>query len=456
MEIDASNISSGIGTGQAQVFKPYDSSSYFERLGAKKEQQALKKQKQEEGIYKQLAPLDKIDIFFRDQPKFDQLIGDLRKSTRQNIDKLRSGDPEATMNWQNQLQDIFNEANLSKNTREQYEKVGNIVAQNPDKYDPDTQTYLSDFADKNNIGNYNFDPTKIVQYVDLGSDIKSNVTINPTSTGYEFIDETGNKIKGSGKIVTQDDADKVLEQRFFSNPVVHTSAMKQYERARRDGTTTAPDAITYYKQIGRPYLVKKETDYSNLPTSDGKKGYSFGNGQASNDQYNFVYSSEQENPNKTTYGVTSTEGGGKKIVKTGSQQLPIKGGKVEEISIASINNPENNPLYMPEGDKQIKITPLKLQNLGDGKWKLIGSDVDGKTKEFDLDKIKGKFEANYFINPYDLIQNIGGGGTMKTNSNTSSSSNSGSGSYSIKGKTYTLKQLQDMGYTEEQVAPYKK
>lgn len=433
---EGANISSGIGTGEAQVFRPYDVRPFVEQQQALQMQEEKEKRGREGKVISSLAPLDKIDIFFRDQSLFKNKIGDVRNFAKQNIDALRSGDPTVTMDFQSMLTDIYNEASLSKNARENFEKIAMDVYKNQDKYDESSLEYLDDFTSGKNIGNYQFDVTKILPKVDLFNDIKTNVKLNPTETNYEYIDpSTGNKITTSSKRITPKEADAILEQRLMGDPMLFASATKQYERLKKLGKTTDADVVTWYKNYTRPALVETSTTYKNIPTQWSKSQFTFGDGSATSNKYNFVYKPKTES-------------------------------SPEQIDIASTDYTENKPLLLPDPKNKknsISVTPTKLgKGYMDpkGGWQLTAIDENGEEVIFSLDEIGAKFEANYGINPRDLISKIKGGGTVKTNPSTGGKEvkkNTGTKKeYIIKGTEYSLQELMDMGYTEEQVSSYKK
>lgn len=394
---DGLNISSGMGAGEAQVFRPYDVRPYVEQQQNINEQREKEKTGRESKVYSSLSPLDKIDIFYRDQDNFKNKITDVRKYAKENIDALRNGDATATMDFQNLLTDIYNEAALSKNARENFEKIAMDVYKNQDKYDESALDYLNDFVDKKNAGNYQFDVTQILPKVDLFADIKNNVKLNPTETNYEYIDpSTGNKIVSASKKVTPKEADAILETRIMGDPMLYASATKQYERLKKQGKTTDPDVVTWYKNYTRPALVETSTTYKNLPSEWSKASYSFGNGTASSNKYNFVYQP------KTDYST-------------------------EQISIASTDYSENKPLELydlNDNTKSVMVTPTNIEietKKGGGlHYWVVGADEEGNIVKYPWRKIKGKFEANYGIGVDELVNKIKGGGTAKTNPSTGS------------------------------------
>lgn len=262
MTEDGLNISTGLGEGMAQVLNPYHN-KYLDDLIGQKKTRILEGNKREQEALGKLSSLNKLDIFFRDQPKFQQMQKDLRDSTMKNIYKIREGDPTAIGELQQQIADIENEANLSKNTREQYENLAKEVLMKKNEYRPQTHDYLEKFASNENIGNYNFDYSNIKKNLDLYQDFRQNLL--PT---FEQAKEKGQiaipQSDGSVKTIKTEeftDKDAVnLAKTYLSDPV-------RLEQANYDFSQLPPekqeqyggDILNWYKDSYLKPYIQKET-----------------------------------------------------------------------------------------------------------------------------------------------------------------------------------------------------
>ena len=154
MTTDPLSTSTGMGQGEAQVFKPFQT-DYYRNLGAAASRKRAKEKLPD------LGDLNKIDIFYRDQPMFAESAKKIYDFTSSNADKIMSGDPTTIMELQKMKTEYLNNAALSKNVREQYETAAQSLIQKQDKLTPESIDYLASFDEPSSMGQWAFDTTKI-------------------------------------------------------------------------------------------------------------------------------------------------------------------------------------------------------------------------------------------------------------------------------------------------------
>lgn len=164
--MDPAAISTGMGEGMAQIFKPQESllPEALKMAGEKKKKSAANKAQA-------MATLNKMAEYHvwtqRDGAEFAKL----QKGVWDGLQGKDLDDP-ATMLWLNQKQqELTYKADKSNTDKEAFVNATKNVAAAPNKYFPDTGEYLLDYADpKNAFGD--FDVTKMSQRADLDTDLK--------------------------------------------------------------------------------------------------------------------------------------------------------------------------------------------------------------------------------------------------------------------------------------------
>ncbi len=258
---DPLSIATAEGTGQAQILKPYHNPYLDELIKQKQEKRKVGDKNQQDALNK-LGSLNKLDIFFRDQPKFKELQGDLYNSVKKNIYKLRAGDPDALTEFQSKIADIENEAALSKNTREQYETLAKDVLMKKGEYRPETESYLHQFATPENIGNYNFDYSKIKKNADLYQDFKSNLlpTLEAVHTKGEIaIPQADGSVKTIKKDeLTDTDATKLVNA-SLTDPARLEQATYDFDKLPKEEQDKYSGVDAWYKDKYVSPYIKKQT-----------------------------------------------------------------------------------------------------------------------------------------------------------------------------------------------------
>lgn len=417
MPVSGANISSGMNMGEAQVLPSYDSSGLFQARYNIGERKHAQQQEREAGIEKGLEKVNDKGIFQPHQQVFAKKITDFRNYTKENIDKLRKGDINATLDWQNQLANLTNQIDQSNQVRKSYEETWRKLT--PDqkmKLRPESVEYADKFGsdpsasyDEKNDMFQQFDPNQIkenINYQDrVVKELKpyANATALANEQGGTY-EKDGVRYETKSKTFTYGQA-KDLIAKDLADP--HLFEQANYDFQNATDKLGAKDPVEYYQKKYAPDLVVKGSITTGSGQGNSKKDYSFGDGMASNNQYSFVRTDK------------SSEGVGK----------PLK--QYQQIDIASTDNSENKPLLLPKSNgEEVNMTPLKLEQ-NDGKWNLVAIEKEtqdgiptGKNVEHKIpvEKVKGKFTANYGIAPEELINNLTKGKTATTNTKTNSTS----------------------------------
>jgi len=262
MATDASNISSGQGLGEAQVFKPYRS-DYGDEVAKIGHAKRAEENKRQEEVFGDLSKVKTDGIFFKHKPVFAQKQAELYDYVKKNVDKLRKGDAQATIEFHDRLNQLGTDIGLSKNVAESYTTAGKDYMANPDKYRPEVLDKLHEFEGYNKeTGQFeNVDPSVMQQHTDLAKNFNQAILPNLK----ESIQE-GRKVfdMGDGRIST-DEFKKLPEtivrnkiDAWVSDPVIHEQAYYDYKKANPDTEPTIDDLKEDLYQKYGASLVKDE------------------------------------------------------------------------------------------------------------------------------------------------------------------------------------------------------
>jgi hypothetical protein len=164
--MDPAAISTGMGEGEAQVFKPQESllPEALKMAGEKKKESAANKAQA-------MATLNKMAEYHVWTQRDGDEFAKLQKGVWDGLQGKDLDDP-ATMLWLNQKQqELTYKADKSNTDKEAFVNATKQIAATPNKYFPDTGEYLLDYANpKNAFGD--FDVTKMSQRADLDTDLK--------------------------------------------------------------------------------------------------------------------------------------------------------------------------------------------------------------------------------------------------------------------------------------------
>lgn len=226
----------GMNKGDAQVF---DTSVAQEGIvqGRKEKfarQQAENKlaQDRENDVTAQLGALNKISVLAREQPMFAEMQKGLYDKVKANIGKIRSGDTNALLDIQANINEIYTKAELSKNTREQIEKTAAaMLAKGRDKYRKASNDYIFDYATNPKYnGDYSFDPNMITERVNLSEYISDKLV------GYAHEQAPNNR---GYKKNTPEQRKKLITNSLAGDPLLLQAANDEFAEATdRLGATT--------------------------------------------------------------------------------------------------------------------------------------------------------------------------------------------------------------------------
>jgi hypothetical protein len=289
-----------IGKGAAQVLdlSPLRQQAAQENQQNFAREQQNKKDKagREDDVNTQLAGLNKLAVFDRDRPKFAQMQNDLFGYVKENIDKIRNGDSTAYLGFQNMLGNIYTEAELSKNAREQYEKsVNEAYTKGYGNYRTDGLDKMFSFSSPENIGNYD-----ISEYLP-----KQNVNYNERVVS-KLAPYAQQMAKDSPlqKVFTKKQAKELLYNDLYSDPSLLEQANYDFNKASKDELEklgNPKDAIGYYQEKFAPSLIvndTKEAYYTGFGDKDKtpKVAGTYTKQADGKGRFQFEYTNTQDNP----------------------------------------------------------------------------------------------------------------------------------------------------------------
>ncbi len=265
-----------IDTGQARIDeydKPLDLTMANEDIArvqqAKQNQQNLKRKEEngrEENAYSDINDLGKTAIYEGHRPEFAQKMTALKDYTLKNINKIRSGDPQAIMGFQDMKNDIQTTGELSKNFREQKEAVDrSVLAQESKEHGSvrdETFDYLKNAGhDENGQMNFQIDPSKIKSNTDLIKDFKTNVRpiIDDVAKGntYDYTNpDTGIKTTITKDNLTEDQSKNFLKDELKKHVI--------YEQASHDLSKEPEDVQKKYGHDVNSYYMDKLLPYARV------------------------------------------------------------------------------------------------------------------------------------------------------------------------------------------------
>lgn len=279
MATDASNIAGGIGEGAAQVFKPYrsDYGAEVAKIGHAKRKEENARQ---EDVYNDLGKVKTDGIFFKHKPVFAQKQAELYDYVKKNVDKLRKGDAQATIDFHDKLNQLGTDIGLSKNVAESYTTAGKDYMSNPDKYRPEVLDKLHSFEGYNKeTGQFeNVDPSIMQQTLDLNKYTRENVAPilkDKIEKGLKGVDI------GNGKISTKEwerlpeDIKRNAANQAITDPHVYNEIHYQLKKQNPDVEPTKEDISDYYYQNHLkglfPDVIKQHVTAGWKPESEGSK-----------------------------------------------------------------------------------------------------------------------------------------------------------------------------------------
>lgn len=454
MAIDPANIDSGINSGAAQVFKPYES-KYGEEIARIGQQKRKEQNSRQEDIYGDLGKQKTEGIFFKHKPIFAQKQADLYDYVKQNIDKLRKGDAQATIDFHSKLNQLGTDIGLSKNVAESYKEAGKDYMSNPDKYRPEVLDKLHGFEGYNKeTGQFeNVDPSIMQQSVDLNKYTRENVAPilkDKIEKGLKGVDV------GNGKISTKewerlpDDIKRNAADQAITDPHIYSEIHYQLKKQNPNVEPTKEDISDYYYQNHLkglfPDVIKQHVTAGWKPESGGSKGN---------------YSIEPIEKNVTLNDYPSEDNPDEySPVNTKVKSWELKSNIPIEKEIADVYNPATFTKEKPVGSQKFTMSSIVEHTVDKKTGKPVmvyHEDVIKKHPEL-YEKKKfasgimgtGK-EAHPVYVPLDVVKPTLDEKKISLNGIDNNTSN-----YTIKGKQYTHSDLNKMGYTDDQIESAKK
>jgi hypothetical protein len=359
----------GIGKGEAQVFEPIKSN--YEDAYKVQEHRAAVRQKKESDVYKSLPTLNKIDILPQHQQIFADKQQDLYDYARKNIGKLREGDAGATMEFQQKISKLQNDANISKNIKDQYEKFLTPDALN--KLSDDSIDYVHDFTgyDKETDQFVPLDVKQLKNKVDWVDQAQKHIKVNPVTRSVERYDPVTGQVDSSFSNKTPEaQLDQQIKDNLFGNDEVYSAVLSDYNKAVAKGMTKAQDVYSFYKERVKPGLMVDIQKFGT--TKPNQEGMSVGSGSMKNKNFSFAY---QKDP----------------------------GANIQTISIARNDAAENKPLeFVTDEGESIYASPIEYKKIGNQKWVLNVVDKEGDMYSLDASKNAAKMKTNYDVSLDDL------------------------------------------------------
>ena len=365
----------GVGKGAAQVV---DLSPTREAAAQEEERNFRAKQIKEgresdlgQDVYSKLGTLDSQKIFQRDQPLFAKMKEELFAQTKQDIAALKKGDTDAWIRFHSKFGDISQQAELSKNTREEVEAI--MRSGKYDKAYPKDQEAFMGWV-KNGVGDYNLQEQTLTPKINFFEDVYQKKLIPLRDKQMELsgrVDEIG-----------VDETEAMVED-ALRDPSAARAAIEDFNSesdenlARlgltRDGSTPSD----YYKALYATKLAKKDVKAAPSSKSGGSnKNTPKVNWQAKADG-TFKYD----------------------VTKNWKQSQPVT---------------FIDPLNPGDGTKEnqgrsITVKPLEIRWDKSGRPKLLAVHTEGKNKGrnelLDYDAVQKWMYTNFDIsNPIDFLQ----------------------------------------------------
>lgn len=249
----------GQGKGLAQVI---DTSITEDAINAKKKmdferQQAAEKQKaaREAEVMGNLALLGKVAVRPNDINYFAGKQKELYDFVENNVDKLRSGDASATMQYQRMLGGIQTEAEMSKNAREYAEQLGAEYQKNKDQYRDSSFESLTKFiASPEMAGNWDTSAVTLAPKIDYMARVKGVLAPIANSAAQDP--------SGRRKVFGQEDADAMIEA-DLRDPVIYGQIAENLAKTSdadlaKLGLNRQTDPFTYAKKMYSSFLIRND------------------------------------------------------------------------------------------------------------------------------------------------------------------------------------------------------
>lgn len=375
----------GLGKGDAQVFDLDNATQQImqnrEHKFANDQAVAKQKDKRQEDVYKDMGDLNNVAIYAGHRPDFAEKQKQLTDYVEKNIQKLRAGDTDAFMQYQNLYSDIKTQAELSKNFREQKERMGLDILKDPEAYRDESLDYF-DKTGRNEDGSMNFeiDPSKVKKNTDLVNDFRTNIRpiIEDMAKGksYSYTDAQGNENSMDINSFDKKHATVLLED-SLKRPKIAEQAAYDYSKLPEDEQKKYNGYTDFYIQKMLP-MALVDQNKTTVKNAEDKK-YTYKDGSWNNDTYSWTY-----NKGRVAEGATPAPGF-------------KEGDTYQEISLSNRKSEADNKpiaMTMANGETIVGVPKGIIKKDGWDKWEVAVEHIDPKTNKPVLDK-NGKTKVAY-------------------------------------------------------------
>jgi hypothetical protein len=243
----------GIGKGEAQVvdLSPLRDAAEKEaqRNFVANQQKEKLAQGREEDVYTQLKGLNKVAIMDRDRPLFAKKQADIYDYVKKNINALRNGDTNKLIEFQNNIGNLYTEAELSKNTREKAEQTGStILSKGLDNFYPEDIDRYHKFISGGDKGEFvgNYDVTNIIPHERVNFMDVVHKTLAPNAQHAAQQTEYG-------AYYPLKNTEQDVELELANNPAALRTAERDFSNAKNK--LGATNAVDYYKKLYAPLFT---------------------------------------------------------------------------------------------------------------------------------------------------------------------------------------------------------
>lgn len=270
IDANAANTSDiGIGKGAAQIIdlKPMRDQNRFD--AEVKYKQDLAKQKiqddRDADLQAQMAQMSNVKIMPRDQELIAQKGQGVRDYVVKNIDSLRKGDAKAMMGFQQVYGDYKTTADLSQNTREDWERVGTEIMKDPEAYTEESMDAYWKHASKESAGNFAFDKSQLVKNINYGKHVMKDLSVYAERQAKKDGRVTAYTLPEAEQLITDDLTDKKNMGQAFRD-------FKKASKAELDFLGNPDNPVDYYKKKWAPKLIEHNVSPSPQNRSSNSGG----------------------------------------------------------------------------------------------------------------------------------------------------------------------------------------
>jgi hypothetical protein len=240
-----------VGKGSDQVFDPTIGVHIADREMAANERKRAAKAKQEQenldDINAQLKGMQGKAIMSHDTPLVAEKSQAIIDYTRKNIDKLKSGDINTKLGFDQIMADLQQTTAQSVDKRQKVEQTAQMLAANPDKYRPDSITSLGGFISSKHAGDMNFNPA---EYVKENINYNERVVKELSPFAQRMAQD-----KPLSKTFTKEQANELIAS-DLEDP--HNFEQAHYDFEKASDKLGAKDPIEYYQKRYADKLIVKD------------------------------------------------------------------------------------------------------------------------------------------------------------------------------------------------------